>query len=211
MSSEIGRGIKFGIGFALGVGFILTLFLVSLSMCAGHIHRRMMERMEEMMPGGQHPAPETGDDPVVLGPHRQFLRVVAGGQTATFALRSTAFASGGTIPEKYTCNGSDVSPPLSWMEPPPATKCLALIMDDPDAPAGTWVHWVIYDLPTSVRELPEAIPTTETLTNRARQGTNDFRKVGYGGPCPPSGPAHRYFFNLYALDIELALAPRATK
>ena len=115
------------------------------------------------------------------------------------------------MPEKYTCNGSDISPPLSWTEPPAGTKSLALIMDDPDAPAGTWVHWVVYNLPASARALSEGTPPTETLADGAKQGTNDFRKTGYGGPCPPPGSAHRYFFKLYALDIELNLAPRAAK
>lgn len=128
-----------------------------------------------------------------------------------FEIRSTAFTAGGTIPKKYTCDGPDVSPPLSWTEPPAGTKSLALIMDDPDAPVGTWVHWVLCNLPASTHELSEGTPTTETLASGARQGANDFRKVGYGGPCPPPGPAHRYFFKLYALDTELNLAPRATK
>ena len=128
-----------------------------------------------------------------------------------FAIRSTAFSAGGTIPKRYTCDGPDVPPPLSWTEPPAGTKSLALIMDDPDAPVGTWVHWVLYNLPASTRELAEGTPTSETLANGARQGTNDFRKIGYGGPCPPQGPAHRYFFKLHALDTELNLAPGATK
>jgi hypothetical protein len=180
-----------------------------------------MERMEEMMPGGQHPAPETGDDPVALSLQGQLFPVATGDQTVSFTIRSTAFASESAIPEKYACTGSDVSPPLSWTEPPAGTKSLALIMDDPDAPVGTWVHWVIYNLPASARELPEGTPTTEALTNGARQGTNDFRKIGYGGPCPPAGPAHRYFFKLYALDTEVkllyamdylsSLAPKDTK
>lgn len=128
-----------------------------------------------------------------------------------FEIQSAVFTAGGTIPKKYTCDGPDVSPPLSWTEPPSGTRSLALIMDDPDAPVGTWVHWVLYNLPAAVRELSEGTPTTETLPSGARQGTNDFRKIGYGGPCPPPGPAHRYFFKLYALDTELSLAPRATK
>lgn len=126
-------------------------------------------------------------------------------------IRSTVFTAGGTIPKKYTCDGPDESPPLSWTEPAAGTKSLALIMDDPDAPVGTWVHWVLYDLPATVRELPEGVSTQETLSNAARQGINDFRRVGYGGPCPPKGPAHRYFFKLYVLDKELGLPPRATK
>jgi hypothetical protein len=211
MASEIGRGIKFGIGFALGIGFVLALLLFGLSMCAGQLHRRMMERMEEMMPGERHPAPETHDDPVALGSQKQLLFVATGGQVMTFEIRSPAFASGGTIPTKHTCDGADVSPRLSWTELPAGTKSLALIMDDPDAPVGTWVHWVLYNLPASARELSEGTPATEMLTSGTKQGINDFRKIGYGGPCPPQGPAHRYFFKLYALDTALNLAPRATK
>lgn len=211
MPSEISRGIKFGIGFALGVGFMLTLFLFSLSMCAGRLHRRMLERMEEMMPGGRHPAPETRDDPVALRPQEQLLFAATGGQALAFEIRSPAFTAGGAIPAKHTCDGLDVSPLLSWTEPPAGTKSLALIMDDPDAPVGTWVHWVLYNLPAAIRELSEGTPTTETLASGARQGLNDFHKTGYRGPCPPPGPAHRYFFKLYALDTELHLAPQATK
>ena len=129
----------------------------------------------------------------------------------SFQLTSTAFAAGGTIPKKFTCDGPDVSPALVWADPPAATKSLALIMDDPDAPVGTWVHWVLYDLPSSVRDLPEAVPKQEELPSGARQGRNDFRKIGYGGPCPPAGPAHRYFFKLYALEAKVNLKPGATK
>ena len=204
MSSDLGRGIKFGIGFALGVGFVMTLFLFGLSMCAGHLHRRVMEQMEEMLPKERRPVPETQGD-------RASFVLTQGGQAMAFAIRSPVFPAGGTIPKRYTCDGPDVSPPLSWTEPPAGTKSLALIMDDPDAPVGTWVHWVLYNLPASTRELAEGTPISETLANGARQGTNDFRKIGYGGPCPPQGPAHRYFFKLYALDTELNLAPGATK
>jgi hypothetical protein len=137
--------------------------------------------------------------------------LIGGGRATALELHSSAFAQGGTIPKKYTCDGPDLSPSLRWTAPPAGTKSLALIMDDPDAPVGTWVHWVLYQLPAATRELPEGIPTTKTLTNGARQGINDFRRIGYGGPCPPRGPAHRYFFKLYALDTELQLQPRATK
>lgn len=126
-------------------------------------------------------------------------------------IKSSAFQNGGDIPRKHTCDGADVSPPLSWENPPPRTKAFALIADDPDAPVGTWVHWVIYDLPGEIRDLREGVATAETLPNGAKQGMNDFGKVGYGGPCPPRGPAHRYFFKLYALDGPTNLKPRATK
>ena len=128
-----------------------------------------------------------------------------------FELKSTAFENGGFIPKKYTCDGSDVSPPLSWTDPPEGTKSLALICDDPDAPMGTWVHWVLFGVPPETRELPEGVPTEKTLSWGGKQGRNDFGRIGYGGPCPPRGPAHRYFFRLYALDTEPDLSPGATK
>ncbi|OFW01631.1 MAG: phosphatidylethanolamine-binding protein [Acidobacteria bacterium RIFCSPLOWO2_12_FULL_59_11] len=128
-----------------------------------------------------------------------------------FTVTTSAFQPGGMIPKKFTCDGPDVSPPLEWDDPPAGTQSFSLIADDPDAPVGTWVHWVVYDLPASVRELPEGVPKDSELANGARQGRNDFRQVGYGGPCPPGGPAHRYYFKLYALDTKLNLKPGATK
>ena len=124
---------------------------------------------------------------------------------------STAFEEGGRIPRQYTGDGADVSPPLAWTGVPEGTKSIALICDDPDAPVGTWVHWVLYSLPADTTGLPEGVPADRELEDGARQGTNDFRNIGYGGPAPPRGPAHRYFFKLYALDTELELAPGATK
>jgi len=129
-----------------------------------------------------------------------------------FTLASAAFGEGAAIPAKYTCDGVDVSPPLSWSGSPAGTRGFALIVDDPDAPAATWVHWVLYNLPAAVSELPENIAKVESLDlGGARQGRNDFRRPGYGGPCPPSGPAHRYFFKLHALDAPLTLKAGAQK
>ena len=124
---------------------------------------------------------------------------------------TSAFQAGQTIPTKYTCQGVDISPPLQWSGVPAGTKDLALICDDPDAPAGTWVHWVLYNLPVTATDLAENVPPLETLPSGAKQGINDFRRVGYGGPCPPPGKPHRYYFKLYALDAALLLKPRATK
>jgi Raf kinase inhibitor-like YbhB/YbcL family protein len=138
-----------------------------------------------------------------------FSAEIKGG--GTMELKSSTFQNGGEIPRKFTCDANDVSPLLSWDKAPAGTKAFALIADDPDAPAGTWVHWVIYDLPAETKELSEGTATTEALPNGAKQGINDFKKVGYGGPCPPPGPAHRYFFKLYALDGPTNLKPRATK
>ena len=125
-------------------------------------------------------------------------------------IESSAFKEGEMIPSKYTCDGVNISPPLKWRIPPEGTKSLVLISDDPDAPMGTWVHWVVYNIPASVKELSENIPHSDILDNGATQGITDFRKIGYGGPCPPSG-THRYFFKLYALDTMLSLGPGAAK
>jgi Raf kinase inhibitor-like YbhB/YbcL family protein len=125
-------------------------------------------------------------------------------------MSSSAFAAEGTIPKKHTCDGADVSPALTWSGAPGA-QSFAIIADDPDAPVGTWVHWVLYDLPGDAKELTENVPKQEQLANGARQGRNDFRKIGYGGPCPPAGKPHRYYFKLYALDKKLGLKPGATK
>jgi Raf kinase inhibitor-like YbhB/YbcL family protein len=126
-------------------------------------------------------------------------------------LTSLAFEEGEPIPARHTCEGADISPPLKWTGAPAGAKAYALICDDPDAPAGTWVHWVMYGLPATTTELGENLPTSETLPNGGFQGLNDFKRVGYGGPCPPPGKPHRYFFRLYALAVDLTLKPRATK
>ena len=125
-------------------------------------------------------------------------------------LESSAFTQGQPIPQKHTCDGSDQSPELRWSAAPPNTKSFALIADDPDAPAGTWVHWVIYNLPAQANSLQEGVPKTDSAAGGA-QGRNDFGKTGYGGPCPPPGKPHRYFFKLYALDTSLDLRPGAKK
>jgi len=125
-------------------------------------------------------------------------------------IKSLAFQEGGKIPRKYTCDDKDVSPPLFWEDIPENTKSLVLICDDPDAPMGTWVHWVIYNLDPTINELPENMPTSDILDNGIIQGKNDFRRIGYGGPCPPGG-IHRYYFKLYAINIKLDLGPGLTK
>jgi Raf kinase inhibitor-like YbhB/YbcL family protein len=129
----------------------------------------------------------------------------------TVSLTSAAFDDGGTIPTEHTCHGVNLSPPLHWSDPPPGTRSWALICDDPDAPSKTWVHWVIWNLPADARELPEGVTDDEELPSGARQGRTDFGTPGYGGPCPPPGKPHRYFFKLYALDAVLELKPGITK
>ena len=133
-----------------------------------------------------------------------------GGQAMSFELTSTAFGAGDPIPRKYTCDGEDTSPPLQWSDPPQGTQSFAVIADDPDAPMGTWVHWVLYNLPASIRALPEGVPLDASLPDGSRHGQNGWRRLGYGGPCPPGG-THRYFFKLYALDAQLDLAAGASK
>jgi Raf kinase inhibitor-like YbhB/YbcL family protein len=125
-------------------------------------------------------------------------------------LTSTSFQNGGLIPTKYTCDGEDLSPALTWKSVPGNTNSLALIADDPDAGGGTWTHWLIYDIPPDIHDLQEQIPQIGNVLAGAKQGKNDFKTFGYSGPCPPSG-THRYFFTLYALDIELHLPPGVTR
>ncbi len=123
---------------------------------------------------------------------------------------SSAFDEGAMILEKYTCDDIDISPPIKWSSIPEGTKTFAIICDDPDAPMGTWVHWVIYNLPADINELSENIPLSEILTNGTKQGRNDFGKIGYGGPCPPGG-THRYYFKVYALSKKLMVESGITK
>ena len=125
-------------------------------------------------------------------------------------LESQAFNANEMIPSQYTCDGEEISPELHWDAPPTGTQSLALIVDDPDAPGQTFVHWVVYDIPPETRQLPQGIPAQEPLPKGGTQGKNDFGNLGYGGPCPPSG-IHRYFFKLYALDRTLKLDAGATK
>ena len=126
-------------------------------------------------------------------------------------LTSTAFADGELIPAAYTCDSGNFSPPLKWSGAPAATKTFALVADDPDAPGGTWVHWLVFNLPATASELPQDCPKGQYLPGGAAQGLNDFKHLGYGGPCPPPGKPHRYFFRLYALDTLLNLKPGAAK
>lgn len=131
-------------------------------------------------------------------------------EESDFRLTSSAFLQGEPIPSIYSCDGDNTSPRLTWTNPPGGTQSFALIFDDPDAPVGTWVHWVLYNLPAETLSLPEAVGPDPTLANGAVHGSNSWESIGYGGPCPPGGE-HRYFFKLYALDGMLALGVGATK
>jgi len=134
---------------------------------------------------------------------------LAKGQTMN--LTSTSFQEGSRIPAKFTCNGAGVSPQLAWSAPPAGTASFALLVTDPDAPGGTFVHWVLYNLPAGTRALPEGLPAEGQLPDGALQGRNDFGEIGYGGPCPPPGSPHHYVFTLYALDAKLNLPVGATR
>lgn len=132
-------------------------------------------------------------------------------RTMSFTLSSPSFSHGGTIEKKFTCDGPDVSPQLTWTEPPAGTKSLALLVDDPDAPVGNWNHWTMWNLPANLRSLPEGVSKEASLPDDSQQGLNDFRKPGYNGPCPPPGKPHRYYFKLYALDTKLDVKAGARK
>jgi Raf kinase inhibitor-like YbhB/YbcL family protein len=127
-----------------------------------------------------------------------------------FSMTSPAFSQGEPIPTQYTCDGEDISPPLAWQNPPEDTQSFALIADDPDAPSGTWVHWVLYNLPADARGVPQGVPTENELSGGGQHGSNSWNRLGYGGPCPPGG-THRYFFKLYAVDTILDLEPGVRK
>jgi Raf kinase inhibitor-like YbhB/YbcL family protein len=141
--------------------------------------------------------------PALLGPNAPQKEV----NMASMTISSPAFKDGDTIPRKFSCDGDNGSPALSWSGIPGGARSLALIADDPDAPLGTFTHWVIYNLPPSLTGLPEGVAKTVQVTGGGTQGSNGASQTGYIGPCPPPGKAHRYFFKLYALDLEPALAP----
>jgi Raf kinase inhibitor-like YbhB/YbcL family protein len=143
-----------------------------------------------------------------LGFYGHALSAPKGG--ITMKIFSSAFKDGQRIPSKYTCDGQDVSPPLEWESVPDGTESFSLICDDPDAPRGTWVHWVVYEIPPNMKNLAENVRPEREPGSGIRQGKNDWPKIGYGGPCPPSG-THRYYFKLYALDTKLNLKPGVTK
>jgi Raf kinase inhibitor-like YbhB/YbcL family protein len=127
-----------------------------------------------------------------------------------FELTSTAFVHGESIPRKYSCDGEDISPPLAWSDPPAGTQSFALTFDDPDAPAGVWVHWLLFNIPADARALPDGVPADAELPDGSLNGVNSWRRMGYGGPCPPGG-THRYVFKLHALDTMLDLEAGASK
>lgn len=129
----------------------------------------------------------------------------------SLTISSPSFTNGGNIDRKFTCDGADVSPQLSWNEHPAGTKTFVLLVDDPDATVGNWNHWAMWNVPATARGLTEGVPKDEELSDGSHQGRNDFRKTGYNGPCPPPGKPHRYYFKLYALDAKLDLKPGATK
>lgn len=149
--------------------------------------------------------------PVAMSSQREVFAALHPEQAMSLTISSPSFTHGGDMAKKFTCDAADVSPQLAWTEPPPATKTLALLVDDPDAPVGNWNHWTIWNLPASLRGLPEGVSKDAHLSNGSEQGLNDFRKTGYNGPCPPPGKPHRYYFKLFALDTRLNLDRKAGK
>jgi Raf kinase inhibitor-like YbhB/YbcL family protein len=143
-------------------------------------------------------------------PAKEEEGVAAKKEGGALQISSSAFEAGVTIPRQYTADGEDLSPPLAWQGAPAGTASFVVLCDDPDAPRGTWVHWVLYDLDPGVTTLAAGVPTTPGVAGGGSQGKNDFGKIGYGGPSPPPGPAHRYFFRVLALDRKLGLAPGVT-
>lgn len=133
------------------------------------------------------------------------------GRSTTLSISSRAFTEGDKIPVKYTHDGQDISPPLTWSEPPPQTQVFALIVDDPDAPGGVFTHWILFNIPASTRRLAEGVDAEDRLENGALQGKNDFGRIGYNGPSPPGGTTHRYRFTVYALDKILDLNSGASR
>jgi Raf kinase inhibitor-like YbhB/YbcL family protein len=129
----------------------------------------------------------------------------------TFTITSSSFGAGSGIPRDFTADGRDLSPALAWTNPPVGCQAFALICDDPDAPVGTWVHWLIWNLPGSAQGIPQGVPARKILADGSAQGRNDFGRIGYGGPSPPRGKPHRYFFRLYALKEKLSLEPGASR
>ncbi|GIW40199.1 MAG: hypothetical protein KatS3mg076_0776 [Candidatus Binatia bacterium] len=141
-----------------------------------------------------------------------FLLFLCASPGRAFELWSPDFPSGGEIPRRHTCDGEDLSPALRWKDVPAGTKSLALVVEDPDAPRGVWVHWLLYDLDPELSGLEQGVSRDASLESGAKQGKNDFGRLGYGGPCPPPGDRpHRYVFRLYALDAPLGLPPGASK
>lgn len=147
---------------------------------------------------------------VFLAVFQNYAYSEEGGLPMKISVTSSAFKEGEMIPSKYTCDGDDISPPIDWLGVPAEAKSIAMISDDPDAPMGTWVHWVIFNIPPQAKGLSENVPAKESLEDGSIQGVNDSHKIGYGGPCPPSG-VHRYYFKVYALDVSLQLKPGITK
>lgn len=147
---------------------------------------------------------------IILSAFSSYPQIKTMGAKMDIRVESSAFKNGESIPAKYTIDGENISPPLKWNIVSEKIKSYALINDDPDAPIGDWVHWVLYNIPPAVTELKENTPNVKSFPNGAIHGTNDFNKTGYGGPTPPSG-THRYYFKIYALDTMLKLEPGAAK
>ena len=198
------------------IPFCLTLIVLSIAITGCASESSPMD-IEPVMSGSQTPEETPGE---IIGTNAmkisgeenlQGTDEAASKTSNGMLVTSTAFADGENIPTLYTCDGEDISPPIKWENVPDGTQSLALISDDPDAPAGTWVHWIVYNIPPENTGLEAGIPAEVNITGGGKQGQNDFRQTGYGGPCPPAGNPHHYLFKLYALDIMLDPEPEIEK
>jgi Raf kinase inhibitor-like YbhB/YbcL family protein len=198
----------------IGRGYLLVFGLIFLcTSCGGRSTPSPTQTQNLLSPSAEESAisPATPAEPTIAPPTEMiFFEEPTEAAGTPFTLSSNAFIQEAAIPTRYSCDGENISPPLEWGDPPQGTESFALILDDPDAPGGTWVHWILYNIPAEVRALPEAIPPEEELPDGSRHGENSFGRLDYGGPCPPSG-THRYFFKLYALDVTLDLEPGVDK
>jgi len=178
--------------------FLAIVLLVIFSGCISY------QSEEGITEGDESPTDE-------VNPTEQWIQKEEEAIMKQISISSDTFENGSTMPVEYTCDGEDHSPALLWDTVPAGTRSIALIVDDPDAPGKTFVHWVIYNIPANSTGLPAAMPKDSSLNDGSLQGKNDFDKIGYNGPCPPPGKPHRYFFKVYAIDTTLSLLSGATK
>lgn len=191
--------------------WILIIGLIYLAGCNPASDTRNTQPVQEAQPKIAAPTPQASRPATVIPTAATPLPAVTEFQPQSMSLSSPLIESGGAIISQFTCSGSGFSPPLQWIRPPEGTMSFALIVEDPDAPSGNFVHWVLFNIPADRRDLPQGVAGDEIVEGIGVQGKNDAGKTGYTGPCPPVGPPHRYFFRLYALDTRLFLPAGSQK